>query len=321
LNNRKKVLIIGGLGFLGKNLYLRLKKNGYAVHILSDVLPDPADYFISLADSNDIVRGDFRDTKLLSELIPRYFCILCFAGLSGAKSSLERPIIDSEVNCTTHLQFLEICKKHNPDINIVFPSTRLVYGKPGYLPVDEKHPLNPESFYAVHKITAEYYYRIYYNIFNIKSVILRISNPYGPFQKFGEIQYGILNWFIYKALKKEEIQLFGRGEQKRDYLFIDDLSALILRFLKMPELFDGSIYNVGYGKGISLYEAVVTLKKYIPDLFYNTVPWPDTEKKIETGDYYSDLGAIKQKTGWQPQFSFDEGIRRTVEFYQKTLHI
>lgn len=306
---------------MGRNLYISLKKAGYTPHILSNIPPDPTEYFMAITDSNDIILGDFCDDKLLSDLIPNYYYVFCFAGLSGAKSSLSRPIIDNEINCIAHLKFLEVCRQYNPGIHIVFPSTRLVYGKPCYLPVDEKHPLNPESLYAVHKITAEYYYKLYYKMYGIRSIILRISNPYGPFQQFGEAQYGILNWFIYKALQKKEIKLFGSGNQKRDYLYIDDLSDLFLKLIRKPDLFRGAIFNVGYGKMISLYEGLMTIKKYIPDLIVSLIPWPDTEEKIETGDYNSDLKAITEKTAWQPTIRFEEGIRKTVEFYRKVINL
>jgi len=321
LDNYRRVLLIGGLGFLGKNLYINLKQAGYTTHILSDILPDSTDYFLTVADSNDIIQGDFRDTKLLTDLIPNYSYVFCFAGLSGAKSSLNRPIEDNEINCIAHLNFLEVCKKVNPNVHIVFPSTRLVYGKPQYLPVDEKHPLEPESLYAVHKLTAEYYYKIYFKIYNIRSIILRISNPYGPFQSFNNASYGILNWFIYQALRKKEIKLFGKGDQKRDYLFINDLADLMIRLIENPELFNSEVYNVGFGRGISLYEGLMTIKKHITDLTITMVPWPDTEGKIETGDYYSNIGAISEKTGWQPTTTFDQGIQKTIDFYKKIIDI
>ena len=291
---------------------------GHNVDIFSNISINPKDVFNNYLNPQNLLIGDIRDKKYIENIVQNYSAIYCLAGLSGASESLNRPYLDNEINCIGHLNILEACKQYNPEVLLVFPSTRLVYGKPHYLPVDEKHRLNPNSFYAIHKITAEHYYLMYYQLYKIKSIILRISNPYGPFQQFGHHKYGILNWFIYLALKNKTIKIFGKGQQKRDYLFIDDLIELFILLLDKPDMF-GDIYNVGYGKGISIYDSIKTIEQFIPNLSYISFPWPKTEKEIETGDYISDITNITQKTHWQPKTDFNQGIKQTINYYKQIL--
>jgi len=315
----KKILLLGGLGFIGKNLYIRLNKSGYYVDMFSNTPPENNDPFMKITGLGKVILGDIRNKELLEKMVPEYDVIFSLAGLSGAKFSLENPFLDNEINCVGHLNLLEACRKYNNKIQIIFTSSRLVYGKPRYLPVDEKHPLCPQSFYAIHKLTAEYYYQLYFRLYGLKSIILRISNPFGPFQQFGHHKYGILNWFMYLALSGEPITLFGDGSQKRDYLFIDDLTDLLVLLLDRSEI-SGKIFNVGAGHGISLIDSIATIKKFIPNLISVSTSWPTTDKDIETGDYVTDITKIKNSVGWRPVITFQDGIQQTIKFYQNYIH-
>jgi nucleoside-diphosphate-sugar epimerase len=275
---------------------------------------DERDPLASEIDQRDIIIGDINSADDLS-IIHGYSAVFSLAGLSGAANSIHDPYNDVKTNLIGHLNILEACRLHNPSAVIIFPSSRLVYGKPAYTPVDEKHPLDPESIYAIHKLTAEYYYGLYHKIYKLRTIIFRISNPYGPYQLFGEKKYGILNWFIFNALKGTEIELYGYGSQKRDYIYIDDLTDLLIASLENSSLHGGT-FNVGSGHGISIHDAIEVLKTLIPGLTYKFVKWPEIEKKIETGDYISDIEKICMLTGWKPGISFSEGMKRTVDYYR-----
>lgn len=316
MGSNKKALIIGGLGFIGKNLYLHLSKKGIKVHILSNVNLEKNDPFYEAFDLSNLIIGDILDQKLIDSIIPDYNYVFFFAALSGAAESLNRPVKDMNVNLNGVLNLLNSCKNYNPEVQIFFPSSRLVYGKPDYNPVDENHLLNPESIYAIHKLTAEYYFLLYYKLYNLKVFIFRISNVYGPYQKPEQQSYGILNKFIYQGLKGENLTLYGDGKQLRDFLFIDDLLDLYEILLDKINL-AGNIYNIGYGNGISLLNIIVNIKDVNPGLSYRFIPWPVTEQKIETGDYVSDINLIKKHTDWQPKIDFKEGITRTTEYYNR----
>jgi nucleoside-diphosphate-sugar epimerase len=313
----KKILIIGGLGFIGKNTYKYFKNKGFDVTILATKLDETSDGFLDESVRKDIILGTFLDQSFLKEIISGYNVVFSLAGNSGASASIESPFIDLELNLTGHLNLLEACRTRNSQVHIVFPSTRLVYGKPVYSQVDEKHPINPDSIYAIHKYTAEQYYLLYSKLYGIKCSILRISNPYGPYQKFADNhRYGILNWFIYKALNNIPIEIFGRGDQLRDFLFIDDLASLFEKLIDI-ETEDNKVFNVGSGSGISIMQAVDTIKSMIPKTVISYKEWPVIEGKIETGDYISNIGLIKSVIKWQPQVAFTEGVQRTIKFYQK----
>lgn len=312
-NNR--ILIIGGLGFLGKNLYLKLKDLSITTHLLTNVPLQSKDAFKDYVDVNDIIIGDITKREQLNELVSDYDVIFSFAGISGASESISDPVNDINTNLLGHINILEACKEKNPNVQLIFPSTRLVYGKPDYIPVNESHKLKPESIYAIHKITAEQYYQLYHNVYGLKSTIYRISNPYGPFQAFGNKKYGMLNWFIYKAFKSEPIDVFGTGDQLRDYLFIDDLSDLFVKSIGHESLY-GKTFNIGYGQGISILEMVKMIHKFVPDAKYAFKEWPKIYKLIETGNYISNIEAISKELGWTPKVSFEEGMKRTIEFYR-----
>jgi nucleoside-diphosphate-sugar epimerase len=312
---QERILIIGGLGFLGKNLYIALKDKNYEVCLLSNESLSEDDPFGAYLRPHDLIIGDIRDAAFMDSAVTGYSVIYSFAGLSGASESISNPYKDLEVNLHGHLNILEACRKNNPGVLLIFPSTRLVYGKPMTLPVSEIHRLVPESIYAIHKLTTEEYYLLYQRVHGINCIIYRISNPYGPFQKFGHKKYGILNWFIHQALHSTDIEIFGTGEQKRDYLFIDDLCELFVASIGRKKLY-GKIYNIGYGEGIPIIEIIRIIRNHIPELKYTLVAWPEISKLIETGDYISDLSAIKKDLGWFPQTSFAEGLGKTIEFYR-----
>ena len=316
---KSRILIIGGFGFLGRNLYQHLIQSGHAhVNIMSNIRLSPDDPFNKIFTSR-LYHGSINSRQVVEEAIANHDVVFSFAGISGAAGSFTTPFEDIHVNLEGHLNILEACRRKGSETKIIFPSTRLVYGKPVSLPVKESHPLDPQSFYAIHKNTAEYYYQLYSKISPVKPVIFRISNPYGFNYNPDAMGYSILNQFIYKAIKEDVIQVYGDGSQKRDYFHINDLSALMEEAIYNDAL-SGNIYNVGSGEGTSLMEAVQTIQSLIPGAQYRQIEWPSLEKKIETGDYYSDISKIKKDATWRPSIDLESGIRMTAEAYQKLNH-
>jgi UDP-glucose 4-epimerase len=310
----KKVLILGGLGFIGKNLYNSLTKIYTEVKILTESVREAEDGFLTSSIRKNIILGSILDKDFMEHAVIGYDVIFSLAGSSGAADSIKDPYHDLDTNLKGHLNILEACRKANPKALLIFPSSRLVYGRPEKNPVSEDQVIHPESIYAIHKLTTEHYYLLYKKLYDINCIIFRVSNPYGPYQKFGSNHYGILNWFIHKAINKEDIEIYGDGSQKRDFIYIDDLIRLFMLSIDKKKMF-GKIYNVGLGKGISLREAVDVITKYIPHTKSKLKPWPEIDKKIETGDYISDVTKLKLDAGWEPLISFDEGIKMTIEFY------
>jgi len=312
----KKVLVTGGLGFIGLNVSQRLLELGAIVTVLDNFMPTEISKQLSdLLTHIKVAIADIRDEEKVERVVRDQEVIFNLAGKSGAADSNKTPLNDLDVNCRGHLTVLEACRSFNPGVTIVFPSSRLVYGKPLYLPVDEKHPLAPESIYAVHKLAVENYHLIYGKLYGLKATVLRISNPYGPLQAGEGRAYGIANSFIQAAVSGKPITLFGDGGQRRDYLYIDDLVEALFRAASVPES-RGRIYNIGDGKGTSLLElaemavTAAGLGKIV------RVPWPEEYRAIETGDYLSDISLAKHELRWAPSAEIHEGIKRTVSSYQ-----
>lgn len=311
----KRVLITGGLGFLGMNLIQGLLKCGAEVTVL--------DSFMTSGSSNNlqellshvkVVLADIRDEEKVERLVKGQDVIFNLAGKSGAADSNKAPLNDLDINCRGHLTLLEACRRFNPDVAVVFPSSRLVYGKPRYLPVDELHPLAPESIYAAHKLTVENYHLIYGRLHGLKSTVLRISNPYGPMQSGDSRAYGIVNSFIKTAAAGGAITIFGDGKQTRDYLFVDDLVEAFL-LAGLTEGARGKIYNIGDNTATSLQALAELAIAVAGSGTINHVPWPEEYRVIETGNYLSDIRLAQKELGWTPVTGLEEGIARTVALY------
>jgi UDP-glucose 4-epimerase len=312
--NKKRILILGGLGFIGRNLYNSLIADQHEVHIIADRIYENEGEPIDAQMRANVIQGSILDKAFMESAIKGYDVIYSMAGSSGASDSIQNPYHDLDTNLKGHLNILEACKKNNPGALLIFPSSRLVYGKPQMNPVGENHPMRPESIYAIHKLTTEHYYLLYQRLYQVNCIIFRISNPFGPYQRFGSNHYGILNWFIHKAISNEEIEIYGEGDQKRDFIYIDDLTDLFKLAMENQKMF-GKVFNVGYGAGISIKEVVKIIAQQIPGTKTSFKPWPEIDQKIETGDYISDIKLLKKEIGWEPRINFEEGIKKTIGFY------
>lgn len=313
----KKVLVTGGLGFIGLNISQRLLELGASVTVLDNFMPpDVSPPLAEFLSRIKVAIADIRDEDKVERVVRDQEIIFNLAGKSGAADSNKTPLNDLDINCRGHLTILEACRSFNPRATIIFPSSRLVYGKPRYLPVDESHPVLPESIYAAHKLTVENYHLIYGRLYGLKATVLRISNPYGPMQA-GEVRsYGIANRFIQAAVSGKSITLFGEGEQRRDYLYIDDLVDAFLR-AACVEVARGKIYNIGDKCGMSLSELAELAVAAAGRGEIVRVPWPEEYLAIETGDYRSDVTLAQRELGWSPATGISEGIARTVAFYRQ----
>jgi UDP-glucose 4-epimerase len=312
-----KVLVTGGSGFIGLNLVARLVSLNADVTIYDYAMSRAAE---EMAEQNRerlrLCQGDIRDEAKVEEVVRGKDFLFDLAGKSGAADSNKSALLDLDVNCRGHLTLFEACRRVNQQVSIVFPSSRLVYGRPQYLPVDEDHPLQPESFYAVHKTTVEHYLQVYAKQYGIRSTILRISNPYGPLQGHDERIYGVANKFIQAAVENQAIRLFGDGEQKRDYVYIDDLIDALLKAgvrASTPPL----IVNIGGDEAVSLQTLSELIVRLAGSGSIEHVSWPDEFLNVETGDYRGRLDKAKEMLDWQPATSLEDGIRKTIKSDRK----
>jgi UDP-glucose 4-epimerase len=313
--NGRRVLVTGGLGFIGLNLLQRLLELGADVTVLDNLLPhDRPRQLQDMLSNVRMVIADIRDEDQVGRLVKGQEVIYNLAGKSGAADSNKAPMNDLDINCRGQLTLLDACRRFNPQAAIVFPSSRLVYGKPRYLPVDELHPLAPASIYAAHKLAVENYHLIYGRLYGLKATVLRISNPYGPLQAGDERAYGIVNSFIKAAASGGVITIFGDGTQSRDYLYCADLVEAFL-LAAFREEARGRIYNIGDSTMTSLKSLAEMAVAVAGRGTIRYVPWPEEYRAIETGDYLSDIRQARKELGWNPATALEDGIARTVAMY------
>lgn len=315
----KKVLITGGLGFLGSNLALGLAELGADVTVV--------DNFLALHGANAFnvepmrkqiksVKGDIRNAALMKKLLKGKDFLFGIAAQTSHTDSVDHPQLDADINVRGQLNLLETCRAVNPGVKIIYCSTRAVYGSSKKPVIDEATVPNPMDIYSVHKLAGEYYHQLYHKVHGLKTVILRVANGYGPRAQMKAPSFGILNWFTRLALDNKEIKIFGDGKQLRDYVYVGDI---VQAFLKVgaSKRFGGDIYNVGSGSGVSLVNIVQEIVTISGRGSIVYVSWPDKNKKIDVGDFVADVAKIRADIGWQPTVSLHDGLKATIEYYLK----
>ncbi len=315
----KKVLITGGLGFIGSNLAHRLVEMGAEVLLVDSLIPDYGGNLFNVEDIKDKVRiniADVRDESSMKYLVRGQDYIFNLAGQVSHIDSMRDPFTDLEINCRAQLSLLEACRHNNPGVKIVFSGTRQVYGIPDYVPVDERHLLHPTDVNGINEMAGEWYHIVYNNVYGIRATSLRLTNTYGPRLLMKHNRQGFIGWFIRQAIDGEEIQLFGDGRQLRDPSYVDDVVDALLLAAASDKV-NGEIFNLGGPEPVSLLQIVELLIEIAGSGSYRIVPFPPDLKRIDIGDYYSDYSKITKTLGWKPRVSLQEGLERTVRFYRK----
>ncbi len=314
----KSVLITGGLGFIGSNLAIRLNSLGSQVTIVDSLIPDYGGNLFNVTGvKNDlhINISDVRDEHSLKFLIRDQDIIFNLAGQTSHMDSMKNPFTDLEINAKAQLSILECCRKYNPDVKIVFASTRQIYGKPDYLPVDEKHPLKPVDVNGINKMAGEGYHILYNNVYGIRAACLRLTNTYGPAMRVKDAKQTFLGIWIKSAIENSLFEVWG-GDQMRDYNYVEDVVDAFL-LAGSNEISNGKTYNLGSTEILSLKETAELLIKANGNCGYEVKQFPLDRKKIDIGDYYSDYSLIKKNLGWEPKTTFSQGIRMTLEYYRQ----
>jgi UDP-glucose 4-epimerase len=311
-----RVLVLGGTGFIGWNLVRRLCQAGAEVTALDRrQLPNPNEpqsWGLEPTDRKpQVVVADLNDPQAVRQSIVGQQVIWNVAGRSGALSSNRQPLADLEANCRGVLHVLEACRQENPEARLVFPGSRLQYGPPQYLPVDDMHPMEPVCIYGVHKLTGEKYHQLYHHLYGLPTTVLRISNPYGPSPLDGQKAYNIVNHFVRQAMHDGPLRIFGDGKQLRDYVYIADLVDIMLLAGIHPGAI-GQAFNVGGGQPVAFMEMAQAIIEEVGGGRIEQVPWPTEHEAVETGDFFFDIEPISQALGWRPRTDLREGIQRTA---------
>lgn len=314
----KRVLITGGLGFVGSNLARRLVGIGADVCLIDFLDSRYGGNFANIFEFKNkarVVVADIRDQVMMTELVRGQDFLFNLAGQISHLGSIQDPRTDLEINCSSVLAILEICRLQNPAIKIVYSGTRQIYGRPRYLPVDEKHPMEPVDFNGISKLAGGWYHILYNQVYGMRTTTLRLTNTYGPRMWVKDGRLSFIGLWFRQMVEGQQLSIFGDGKQIRDFNDIEDVVDALLLTAASP-CSDGQVYNLG-GEPINL----LTLAELMIDVngsgSYRLVEFPAERKRIDIGDYYGDYTKISNDLGWQPKVNLRDGIARTLEYYRR----
>jgi UDP-glucose 4-epimerase len=317
----RRVLVTGGLGFIGSNLAHRLVALGADVLLVDSLIPDYGGNLFNIAGIEDRVRvniADIRQASTMNYLVQGRSVIFNLAGQVSHIDSMRDPHTDLEINCRSQLTLLEACRRHNPDAKVVYASTRQIYGRPRFLPVTEQHLVRPTDVNGINKAAGENYHLVYNNVFGIRACSLRLTNVYGPRQLIKHNRQGFVAWFIRRAVEGAEIQIFGDGSQLRDFVYVGDAVDAFL-IAAMCDACNGDAYNVGGTEPIAHADLVRLLIELAGAGSYRFVDWPADKKAIDIGSFYADSSRFTATCGWRAAVSLRDGLRETIAFYRQHL--
>ena len=326
----RRCVVTGGLGFIGANLALTLAEGGADVTVIDarvprhganpyNLVPDgdhvaaasrpDARIAVVEADIGDTDRPDLRDATLRADVV------FNLAGQVSHVDSMDDPQFDLEVNTTSQFRYLELLRRENPGATVVYTSTRQIFGKPRYLPVDEDHPVAPVDVNGITKYATEQLHLLYHDVYGLRSTAVRLTNVFGPRQRLRDDLQGFLPIFVRRALADEPISVFGQGDQERDCLYVDDVVECLLLAATANDA-PGQIFNVGNDERLSLGAIADAVVAAAGAGRVEHVPWPPDRDAIDIGSYFGDSSKAKRMLGWEPRTAFADGIARTLAFYR-----
>jgi len=317
---QKRVLITGGLGFIGSNLARRLVDLGAEVTLVDSLIPEYGGNWFNIADIEDRVEvniSDVRDEHSMKYLVQNQDYLFNLAGQTSHLDSMQDPFEDLDINAKSQLFILEACRHHNADIKIIFASTRQIYGNPKYLPVDETHPLSPVDVNGVNKLAGEWYHLLYNTVYDIRTAVLRLTNTIGPRMRVRDARQTFLGVWIRLLVEGKPFEVW-EGNQLRDFTYVDDAVDAFLMAAASDDA-NGKIFNLGGDRVVSLKELADLLVEIHGGGTYEVREFPKDRKRIDIGDYYANCSLVRSTLGWEPKVVLRESLQRTLEYYQQHL--
>jgi UDP-glucose 4-epimerase len=315
----RRVLITGGLGFIGSSLAHELVGAGADVVLVDSLVPEYGGNLENIRGIEDLVHvnvSDVRDEHSLRRLVQGQEFLFNLAGQTSHLDSMRDPFTDLEINSRAQLAILEACRHHNPAISTVFASTRQIYGSPVYLPVDEKHPIAPVDVNGINKTAGEWYHLLYGRVYGMRVAVLRLTNTYGPRMRVRDARQTFLGWWFRLILEGRGVTIYGDGSQRRDFTYADDATRAFLLAAVREEAV-GQVYNLGSREVVGLRELAELVVDVNGSGSLQLVPFPEDRKAIDIGDYYADFAKIERELGWSPAVGLREGIGRSLDFYRE----
>lgn len=315
----KKVLITGGLGFIGSSLARSLVVAGAEVTLVDSLIPEYGGNPFNVHDIKDQIAinvCDVRDRFAMKYLLGDKDYLFNLAGQTSHLDSMIDPQTDLDINAAAQLSILEACRIANPGIKIVFASTRQIYGKPDYLPVDERHPVRPVDVNGINKLAGEWYHLLYNNVYGIRACALRLTNTYGPGMRVKDARQTFLGIWVRLLIEGKPIKVYGDGLQLRDFNFVDDCVDAMLR-AGSSDLVNGKVYNLGSREIVNLKTLAASMVEIWQSGSYELIPFPPERKSIDIGDYYGDYSLFENEVGWEPKVGLREGLHATMAYYAR----
>lgn len=315
----KNALITGGLGFIGSNLAIALVNLGARVTVIDSLIPEYGGNLANIEPVRERITiniSDVRDEHSMKYLIQGKDLLFNLAGQTSHVDSMNNPYPDLEINARAQLSILEACRRYNPEVRIVFASTRQLYGAPLYLPVDERHPLRPIDVNGINKMAGEWYHLVYNNVYGVRAAVLRLTNTYGPRMRVKDARQTFLGIWVRNLICGKPLLVYGDGKQVRDFNYVDDVVDAMLMAMKSDEAI-GEIFNLGADDPVTLKDTAEMMVRLHEGGSYRIVPFPPERKAIDIGDYYGDYRRIRAKLGWKPKTSLEDGLRKTLQYYQQ----
>jgi len=315
----KKVLVTGGAGFIGSNLVISLVKGGASVTVMDNLSPHQGGNLFNLDPVKEDVEIDFsdiRDEAAVKRLVRGKDYVFHLARQTDHILSMTNPYPDIDVNVRGTAILLEACRYVDPGIRFIYTGTRGQYGHAVKLPVSEDAPTNPRGIYEITNLTAEIIIQVYNDVHGIRSVMLRLTNIYGPRSQMKHDRYGVVNWFIRLAIDNQPIRVFGDGQLKRDFLYIGDTVEAMTK-CALTDICYGEIINVGVPHAETFLGLVKTIIRVAKSGSWELAPYSPERKAMDPGDFYSDITKIRKLTGWKPTTGLESGLAHTVSFYRK----
>jgi nucleoside-diphosphate-sugar epimerase len=314
----RRVLITGGLGFIGSNLAAELVERGAEVTLIDAILPEYGATLENIAPFHELVAAhvvDVRDEHALPFFVRNQAVIFSLAAQVSHIDSMHQPLVDLDINYRSQLALLECCRRENPTARLVTASTRQVYGRPQFLPVTEEHPLAPTDINGINKLAADQAFQLYAQVYGMCTVSLRLTNTYGPRMDLNNPRKGFVGVFLRQALDGQPLRVFGDGSQRRDFNYVSDVAHALALAGEVDGL-GGQVFNLGHDEHFSLLQFLDTLSTQCP-LTYRCVPFPAERQAIDIGDYYGDYSKFFSLTGWRPRVGLADGLRLTVDYFRQ----
>lgn len=313
----KRALITGGIGFIGSNLARRLLQLGARLTVVDNLASEYGGNPYNIHDIQGQIQaviGDMCDENIMRKLLPEQDYLFNLAAQISHMGSMQNPMIDLEVNAVSQISLLEMCRKLNPSVRIIYAGTRQIYGRPRYLPVDEEHPLEPVDFNGVSKMAGEWYHLVCHRVYGMCATSLRMTNVYGPRMWVRDARKSFIGLWFRQLIEGKELAVYGDGKQLRDFNYVDDVVEALLLCAANRQA-EGQIYNLG-AEPISLLELAQMMIEINGGGSYCIEPFPPEQESIDIGDYYGDYTKIQTQLGWAPATPLREGLFHTLAYYR-----